>query len=135
MSEPTFIGRVPKRLDFFLRVGCRFGPFRLEITDQAGEPVDIIGWTIDGSLRRSAKSTTAIAAVQSEISDTETGIARFWIEADDIFLPGGESEMDLQSRYWLDIDLITPDSDRLPLIRGYAHLAPRGDLSPPEQNP
>lgn len=122
------LGATPARHDFFIRQGCGLGPYRLEITASDGTPRDITGWQLEGSLRRSPKAATAVAEVQYELTDPEAGQLRFWIDQADTLLPCGESELDRESQYWLDVDLITPSDFRIPILRGQVRVAAKGDI-------
>ena len=124
------LGATPARHDFFIRQGCGLGPYRLEITASDGTPRDITGWQLEGSLRRSPKASEAVAEVNYELTNPEAGELRFWIDAADTFIPCGESELDRESKYWLDIDLITPADFRIPILRGPVRVAAKGDLEP-----
>ena len=126
----TTLGTQPARHDFFIRQGCGLGPYRIEITASNGTPRDLTGWTLDGSLRRSPRAATVVAEVQHELVDPASGQLRFWIDQEDTFLPCGESELDRESLYWLDIDLITPADFRIPILRGSVRVAAKGDLEP-----
>lgn len=124
------IGSKPARHDVFIRQGCGLGPYLIEITTSDGTPRDITGWQLEGSLRRSPKASVAVAEVNYDLTDPEAGQLRFWIDAADTFISCGESELDRESKYWLDIDLITLAGTRIPILRGPVSVAAKGDLEP-----
>ena len=126
------LGATPARHEFFIRQGCGLGPYRLEITASDGTPRDITGWQLEGSLRRSTKAAAAVAEVKYELIAPADGTLRFWIDQADTLLSCGESELDRESQYWLDVDLVTPAAFRIPILRGPVRVAAKGDI---EANP
>lgn len=124
------LGSKPARHDVFIRQGCGLGPYLIAITTSDGTPRDITGWQLEGSLRRSPKASEAVAEVNYDLTDPEAGQLRFWIDAADTFISCGESELDRESKYWLDIDLITLAGTRIPILRGPVSVAAKGDLEP-----
>ncbi len=130
MSDP--LNNTGSRIDgITIRQGCGYGPFVMVISNRiTGEPIPLDGWTSDGSLRRSARSRTKIAEIRTE-PQAEVGHIKAWIDAEDTIpdvLPCGERVTDAASRYYLDLDLISPDGLRIPIIFGDVVVMAKGDI-------
>ena len=69
-----------------------------------------------------------MAEVKYELIDPADGTLRFWIDQADTLLSCGESELDRESQYWLDVDLVTQVAFRIPILSGPVRVAAKGDL-------
>lgn len=125
------LGSIGKRHDLLIRQGAGFGPYLIEVRTASGAARDITGWTAEGSLRRHASSTVALVDFEFDLPAPTLGQLRFWIDAEDTLpdaLPCGESDLDKESLYYWDFDLITSAGTRIPLLYGSVRVKAKGDV-------
>ncbi len=109
-----------KELNLTIRQGATFGPIVCTLKDSAGNPVNITGYTVAAQVRKTPFTRRASGfAATCVIVNGAAGQFSFEFEAEDTAkLIVGESENDIDSLYYWDLELIQPDTRVIPVIYG-----------------
>lgn len=126
MATALSVTQVGEKLDLTIRQGSTLGPIRHTLKDAAGAPIDLTGYTVRASVRKTPKATEVAAVFVITMAPT---LADGWYEfsiPDEVTggLTVGELLSSPESAYAWDSELETPDGRVIPLFFGVFRVQP-----------
>lgn len=100
------VGGYGQRLDLHLRQGATWSAV-LQIKNPDGSPVDLLGCTLAGQIRRKGLSADVLKTFAIAVTDAAQGAVAWSLSAADTAgLPAGETTSSPDSRHVYDIELV-----------------------------
>jgi len=115
------LGSVGERQELLIRQGGTLGPFRVNIRNPDGSPVNLTGSTFHGQVRRKALDTEVAAAFVTTLVDAVGGVMEFGMAADTTgAIETGERPTDPESKFQWDLEWVDATGRVLGLLWGEA---------------
>lgn len=117
MATPV-IGTIGDKVDLLIRQGATFGPFWVELTDEAGAPIDITGCVVKASMRKAIDDIEPTAEFAIGYDYLAGKFSYMLAKTVTSGLVPGATLKDPVGKYLWDLEITWADTSTSPLMYG-----------------